>query len=107
VAPEDSEYFWRGLVINLLNPKAGIFYVAIFPTFVDELRPLIAQTVIFSAIYVAVATAVHSAIVLLADAARPWLEDRQRSGIIRRLLSLLLVAIAIWLLFVTRYTPSL
>jgi threonine/homoserine/homoserine lactone efflux protein len=106
LAPEDSKYFLRGLVTNLLNPKAGIFFVAILPTFVDESRPLIAQTVTLSATYVAVATVVHSAIVLLADAARPWLEDRQRSAIIRRLLSLLLLAIAIWLLFATRYAPA-
>jgi threonine/homoserine/homoserine lactone efflux protein len=106
LAPEDSKYFLRGLVTNLLNPKAGIFYVAILPTFVDELRPLIAQTITLSASYVAMATAVHSAVVLLADAARSWLEDRQRSAIIRRLLSLVLVAIATWLLFATRYTPS-
>jgi threonine/homoserine/homoserine lactone efflux protein len=106
LAPEDSKYFLRGLATNLLNPKAGIFFVAILPTFVDESRPLIAQTITLSATYVAVATVVHSAIVLLADAARPWLEDRERSAIIRRLLSLLLVAIAIWLLVATRYTSA-
>jgi threonine/homoserine/homoserine lactone efflux protein len=106
LVPADSKYFLRGLVTNLLNPKAGIFFVAILPTFVDESRPLIAQTVTLSASYVAVATAVHSAIVLLADAARSWLEDRQRSAIVRRLLSLILMAIAIWLLFATRYTPA-
>jgi threonine/homoserine/homoserine lactone efflux protein len=106
VEPSDSKYFLRGLVTNLLNPKAGIFYLAVLPTFVDELRPLLGQTITMSAIYVAVATAIHSAIVLLADTARPWLEDQERSVIIRRVFSLLLVAIAIWLLFATRYNPS-
>jgi len=28
-AAGDSKYFLRGLVTNLLNPKAGIFYVAV------------------------------------------------------------------------------
>ena len=102
----DSKYFLRGLVTNLLNPKAGIFYLAVLPTFVNESRPLLAQTITLSAIYVAVATAVHSAVVLLADIARPWLEDQERSVIIRRVFSLLLVAIAIWLLFATQYKPS-
>jgi threonine/homoserine/homoserine lactone efflux protein len=101
----DSKYFLRGLVTNLLNPKAGIFYLAVLPTFVNESRPLLAQTITLSAIYVAVATAVHSAVVLLADTARPWLEDQERSVIIRRVFSLLLVAIAIWLLFATQYKP--
>jgi threonine/homoserine/homoserine lactone efflux protein len=105
VTPADSKYFLRGLVTNLLNPKAGIFYLAVLPTFADEAQPVLGQTVTLSAIYVAVATGVHSTVVLLADVARPWL-DQERGAIVRRVLSLLLVAIAIWLLFATRYKPS-
>ena len=97
-----ARYFVRGLITNLLNPKAGLFYVAVLPTFVDDTRPLAGQAITLSLIYVAVATAVHGIIVLLADAARPWLEDERRSTIMRRVLSLLLVGIAIWLLITTR-----
>ena len=79
VTVSDSKYFTRGLITNLLNPKAGVFYIAILPRFVDEARPLAAQAVALSVVYVTVATLVHSTIVLLADAARPWLEDQRRS----------------------------
>jgi threonine/homoserine/homoserine lactone efflux protein len=106
IATPDSTFFLRGLFINLLNPKAGIFYLTVLPTFVNELRPLLPQTITLSAVYVAVATTIHSGIVLLADKARPWLENRERSVIIRRIFSLLLAAIAIWLLFATEYKPS-
>ena len=102
VAIEDAKFFLRGLVTNLLNPKAGVFYVAILPTFVDDARPLLGQTVTLSVVYVAVATLVHGTIVLLADAARPWLEDERRSTMVRRALSVLLVGIALWLLVTTR-----
>lgn len=102
VAVSDSKYFLRGLITNLLNPKAGVFYIAILPRFVDEARPLAAQVVALSAVYVTVATLVHWTIVLLADAARPWLEDQRRSTTVRRALSLLLVGIALWLFFTTR-----
>jgi threonine/homoserine/homoserine lactone efflux protein len=98
----DSKYFVRGLITNLLNPKAGIFYIAVLPTFIVETRPLTGQAVSLSVVYVAVATLVHSAIVLLADAARPWLEDERRSTIVRRAFSLLLVGIAVWLFATTR-----
>lgn len=101
-AADDSKFFLRGLVTNLINPKAGIFYIAILPTFVDETRPLVGQAVTLSVVYVTVATLVHGTIVLLADAARPWLEDERRSMIARRALSLLLVGIALWLLATTR-----
>jgi threonine/homoserine/homoserine lactone efflux protein len=47
--PHDSRFFMRGLVTNLINPKAGIFYVAVLPTFVDETRPLVGQAVTLSA----------------------------------------------------------
>ena len=67
VAAEPSgvrrKYFMRGLVTNLLNPKAGIFYVAVLPTFIDPNQPLMAQALTLTAIYVGVATAVHAAIV--------------------------------------------
>ena len=92
---------------NLLNPKAGIFYVAVLPTFVEETRPLGEQTVLLAIIYVAVATLVHSAIVILAAAARSWLEDERRSTLARRTLSLMLVGIAVWLLITTRHAPGL
>ena len=101
-AASDSKCFVRGLVTNLLNPKAGIFYIAVLPTFVTETRPIVGQAVSLSFVYVAIAMMVHSIIVLLADAARPWLEDERRSTIVRRALSLLLVGIAVWLFVTTR-----
>jgi threonine/homoserine/homoserine lactone efflux protein len=102
VGASDSKFFLRGLVTNLLNPKAGIFYIAILPTFVTETRPVIGQAILLSLIYVTIATLVHSAVVLLANVARPWLEDERRSTIVRRALSLLLVGIAVWLFVTTR-----
>ena len=102
VGSSDSKYFVRGLITNLLNPKAAIFYVAVLPTFIAETRPLTGQAVYLALVYVAVATLVHSTIVLLAGAARPWLEDERRSTIVRRAFSLLLVGIAIWLFATAR-----
>ncbi|MDX2258227.1 MAG: LysE family translocator [Hyphomicrobiaceae bacterium] len=101
-AAPDTTYFVRGLVTNLLNPKAGLFFVAVLPTFLNEANGLIAQAVTLSLVYVAIATIIHSIIVVLADAARPWLEDERRSAFVRRALSLLLVGIAVWLFFTTR-----
>jgi threonine/homoserine/homoserine lactone efflux protein len=102
VVSSDAKYFARGLITNVLNPKAGIFYIAVLPRFLDEARPLAAQALALAVVYVTVATLVHVTIVVLADAARPWLDDERRSTIVRKLLSVLLVGVALWLFFTTR-----
>ena len=91
-----GRYFRRGLMTNLLNPKAAVFYVAVLPTFIDAAKPLLPQTLALTAVYVAVATAVHAAIVLLAGTLEPFLNDPRRERIARRVLSALLAAVAIW-----------
>ncbi|BCG85868.1 threonine transporter RhtB [Mesorhizobium sp. 113-3-9] len=91
-----GKYFLRGLVTNLLNPKAAIFYVAVLPTFVEAGRPILAQTVVLTLIYVAVATAIHALIVILAGALQPFLNDPRLERTSRRLLSALLALVAFW-----------
>jgi threonine/homoserine/homoserine lactone efflux protein len=53
--------FQRGLITNLLNPKAAVFYVAVLPGFIQTPgRSVFAQTLLLSLLYVAIATLVHS-----------------------------------------------
>src|ERR1043165_3036704 len=55
--------FRRGLITNLLNPKAAVFYVAVLPEFVaPQGSGIVAQTLSLSAVYVAIATAIHALI---------------------------------------------
>lgn len=89
-------YFRRGLVTNLLNPKAAVFYVAILPSFVSPNDAVMLQTLALSIVFVLVATGIHVAIVGLAGAAQVLLQDERRSQIIRRTLALALVAVALW-----------
>ncbi|MEZ5710385.1 MAG: LysE family translocator [Blastomonas sp.] len=93
--------FRDGLVINLLNPKAGLFYIVILPNFLPPGDHGLLQTALLSLINIAVATFVHLMIVLLATRARPWLMQSSRTRTVRRALALALVAVAIWFAFTT------
>lgn len=95
-------HFRRGLITNLLNPKAYLFYLTVMPRFVDPARPPEMQTLMLSGIYVGTATLIHAAIALLAGSARPFVSESGYSGPIRRGLALALAAVAIWLIFTTR-----
>lgn len=100
-AGSDRTYFLRGLITNMLNPKAALFYVAVLPTFLDPARPLLAQTLSLSAIYVTVATIVHASIVTLAGALTAFTQKPGREIATRRILSSLLGLVAVWLIWST------
>ena len=95
-------HFARGFITNMLNPKAGIFYVALLPNFIDIARPMVGQAIVLTIIYVTIATVIHTSIVTAAGAALPLLEDRRQKQIIRRILSVGLVAVAFWLAWSTK-----
>lgn len=94
--------FRRGLITNLLNPKAAVFYVAVLPDFVRIGQGSVtAQTLMLSAIYVGIATAIHLIIVLLASRLQSVIATAEQRRTVRRVLAVLLAAIAIWFAFST------
>ncbi|HWM81576.1 MAG TPA: LysE family translocator [Pseudolabrys sp.] len=99
----DGSLFLRGLTINLLNPKAAVFYLAILPTFIDPARgSVLVQNLILVVIFVAVATTVHAGIVLLAVRLRPLLVSGAGERRFRRVLAGSMALIALWFAWETR-----
>lgn len=94
-------YFRRGLITNILNPKAFIFYITILPRFAGA-NPSYADISLLSALYVLVATLIHIAIVSAAGAARPWLDDPRRTMVARRVFAVMLALIAVWFALTTQ-----
>lgn len=94
--------FRRGLITNLLNPKAAVFYVAVLPEFIQaDGRPIFTQTLLLSVIYVGIATLIHSGIVAMAVALQTTVATTDRRRMIRRGLALVLVGIAVWFALTT------
>jgi threonine/homoserine/homoserine lactone efflux protein len=97
-----GQAFRRGLITNLLNPKAAVFYVAVLPDFIQVGRAsIVTQTLGLSALYVGIATLVHLVIVLLASRLQNVVQTPDKRKTIRRVLAVALAAIAVWFAFST------
>ena len=99
---ERRSAFRRGLITNLLNPKAAVFYIAVLPEFVvPQAASIVAQTLTLSAVYVAIATAIHALIVISASRLRNLVNDPARLRTVRRTLAVALAGVAVWLAWST------
>jgi threonine/homoserine/homoserine lactone efflux protein len=103
IANQDAlgAWFRHGLLLNLLNPKAAVFFITVLPAYIAEDAPVAPQTALLSVSYVAIATAIHLFIVAFAGQAHGWISVGNRSHVIRRIFAGLLAAIAIWFLVST------
>lgn len=92
--------FRRAMLTSLLNPKAYIFMLAIFPQFVrSQAGPFWAQATALGAITAATQIAVYGGLALLAAQARGWLVAKPRANTaIARLVGGVLIAAALWTL---------
>lgn len=95
----DGRLFTRGLVVNLLNPKALLLYVALLPGFLQAGRgPVEVQVLLLGLIHIAIAVAVHLGIVLGAVRIRDSLAGGAGASVwLQRAAAVLLVGVAGWL----------
>jgi threonine/homoserine/homoserine lactone efflux protein len=97
-----GQAFRRGLITNLLNPKAAVFYVAVLPDFIQVGKgSIVTQTLGLSALYVGIATLAHLVIVMLASRLQNVVQTPDKRRSIRRVLAVALAAIAVWFAFST------
>jgi len=74
--------FRRGIVINLTNPNAYLFTLAVYPQFFrPEYGPIVAQALAMWTIIAVTQVAVYGSVVLAAHGVRRWLASNPDSGI--------------------------
>lgn len=93
--------FRRGILTNMLNPKAYLFTLAVFPQFFrPEYGPLASQAMIMWMIIAVTQLAVYGSIVLAAHGVRGWFTDKPNIGlIIGRVVGVTLMLSAVWTAF--------
>jgi threonine/homoserine/homoserine lactone efflux protein len=74
-----SRLFLKGVLVQLLNPKIAIFFLAFLPQFVDSSRgPIAVQILVLGTIFTLLAVLSDGAYVLMAGAVGSWLRTGRR-----------------------------
>jgi threonine/homoserine/homoserine lactone efflux protein len=92
-----SSVFWQGVLVDVLNPKVALFFLAFLPQFVDPSRgPAWAQVLLLGLTFAAVGLCTDSLYALLGGTAGGWLRhggaafrrwQRYLSGVVYLLIS--------------------
>lgn len=83
-----------GMMINLLNPKAYIFFVVVAPRFIGSRDFGLGEALVLSAISVSIASFIHVLVVVAGSAAHRWLRDHRRMRDVRRAFALVILGVA-------------
>jgi threonine/homoserine/homoserine lactone efflux protein len=80
-----SRIFSQGLIVNVLNPKTALFFLAFLPQFVDSSRGAAwAQVMVLGAVFVVLGLCTDGAYALLSGTAGSWLRRKGGSASFRR-----------------------
>ena len=95
-APNTSAWraFATGALINLLNPKAYIFFIVVAPQFMGGAQLSASRALLLCAVSVTIATAIHLAIIFAGSRAHNWLNDPRRTVTVRRGFALVMLGVA-------------
>jgi threonine/homoserine/homoserine lactone efflux protein len=92
--PTIHRAFITGALINLLNPKAYIFFAAVAPRFLNGETLSLSNGMLLALVSASIATIIHLAIVYTGARAQGWLADPRRTQTARRIFALVMLAVA-------------
>jgi threonine/homoserine/homoserine lactone efflux protein len=90
----DAQAFSEGWLINILNPKPSIFYLSIFPQFIDPSQPFLAQGLLLAGIHGAICVTWFSFVVVAIDRIRMMLRRPKIWRSVKGATGLILIGLA-------------
>ena len=98
------QYYRRGIIMNVTNPKVVVFFLAFLPQFAVPARgPLAGQIVVLGALFMLATLLVFGAIALLAGVLGAWLGRTPAAReVMRRVAGVVLALLAVKLMLATR-----
>lgn len=106
IAPSETTtgLFWRGFLMNILNPKVALFFLAFLPQFTSpDSGPVGLQMVVYGVLFTLLVVVVFGAFGLLAGTVSRWIIRRESGATARGfqwIVALVYVALAARLVFV-------
>ncbi len=93
----NKRFFIQGLITNLLNPKALLFYIAVLPNFIAPHQEVLTAGLMLTCLYVGIATSIHLGLVVVAGVHKISHTTPSAQQKYRRFSAIALVGIALWL----------
>ena len=94
----NKRFFVEGFLIAVTNPKAILFFTALFPQFINMQASLVSQFLIMTFTFMAISFVALTTYGLLAKKTKKWLSTGQRAKWFNRTLGSLFVLIGVGLL---------
>ncbi|WP_326687840.1 MULTISPECIES: LysE family translocator [unclassified Streptomyces] len=89
---------WRqGALTNLLNPKIGVFYVAVLPQFIPAGAPHFATGLLLTVIHIAIGIVWSTLLIACAKAVRGWLRKPSARQLLDRVTGTVIVGFGLHL----------
>jgi threonine/homoserine/homoserine lactone efflux protein len=102
--PSNSALYYRGIVMNITNPKVAIFFLAFLPQFADPSRgSLTIQMLLLGGVFIVATAIVFGLLAWAAGFVGEWLKRSPRAQVImNRVAAVLFLLLAIRLVLTTQ-----
>lgn len=104
----DRVLFRQSLTASVINPKVAVFYLSLFPQFIDPASgPVLLQSLALGIVHITVSTLVDGALVTVAGALSVWVAQRPEWLRLQRwALGSAFGALAVWLAATPRHSSQ-